>query len=78
MRSIFGEMNSLACFTKMYVFSFGITPGQILNLHPQVWEKYGIDGIIAPVQAIPQLPHGYVYYCCLLYLDKLIVGLQRV
>ncbi|KXN86624.1 Fatty acid amide hydrolase 1 [Leucoagaricus sp. SymC.cos] len=28
------------------------------NFYQQVWEKYGIDGIIAPVQALPQLPHG--------------------
>jgi hypothetical protein len=27
----------------------------------QVWdEKLGLDGIIAPVHAVPQLPHGYV------------------
>ena len=26
----------------------------------QVWDKYGFDGIIAPVQALPQLPHGYI------------------
>jgi hypothetical protein len=34
----------------------------------QVWEKYGLDGVIAPVQAIPQLPHGSVRHRCLLYL----------
>ncbi|KAF9453524.1 amidase signature enzyme [Macrolepiota fuliginosa MF-IS2] len=28
------------------------------NFYKEVWEKYGIDGIIAPVQPIPQLPHG--------------------
>lgn len=26
----------------------------------QVWDKCNFDGIIAPVQAVPQLPHGYV------------------
>ncbi|KAG6890091.1 hypothetical protein C0995_012040 [Termitomyces sp. Mi166 len=25
----------------------------------RVWNKYGFDAIIAPVQAVPQLPHGY-------------------
>jgi len=24
----------------------------------QVWEKHEFDSIIAPVQALPQLPHG--------------------
>ncbi|KAG5647829.1 hypothetical protein DXG03_007753 [Asterophora parasitica] len=24
----------------------------------EVWDKHGFDGIIAPVQALPQLPHG--------------------
>jgi len=28
------------------------------NFYEEVWGKYGIDGIIAPVQAVPQLPHG--------------------
>lgn len=28
------------------------------NFYKEVWEKYAIDGIISPVQAIPQLPHG--------------------
>lgn len=25
---------------------------------PQVWDKMQFDGIIAPVQALPTLPHG--------------------
>ncbi|EKM81874.1 hypothetical protein AGABI1DRAFT_112104 [Agaricus bisporus var. burnettii JB137-S8] len=28
------------------------------TFYKDVWEKYNIDGILAPVQAIPQLPHG--------------------
>lgn len=24
----------------------------------QVWDKYGFDGIIAPVQSLPTIPHG--------------------
>jgi hypothetical protein len=24
----------------------------------QVWDKYGFDGIIAPVQSLPVIPHG--------------------
>ncbi|KAG5634768.1 hypothetical protein H0H81_000838 [Sphagnurus paluster] len=30
----------------------------IKNFHEKVWNKYNLDGIIAPVQAVPQLPHG--------------------
>ncbi|KAF5383525.1 hypothetical protein D9615_003592 [Tricholomella constricta] len=30
----------------------------IKSFHKQVWEKHSLDGIIAPVQAMPQLPHG--------------------
>ena len=26
----------------------------------QVWEKYELDAIVCPTQAVPQLPHGYV------------------
>ncbi|KAG6869233.1 hypothetical protein C0993_009097 [Termitomyces sp. T159_Od127] len=32
----------------------------IKTFYHEVWNKYGFDGIIAPVQAVPQLPHGYV------------------
>lgn len=27
----------------------------------QVWNKHNFDGIIAPVQAVPQVPHGSVH-----------------
>lgn len=30
----------------------------IRHFHETVWEKYEFDSIIAPVQALPQLPHG--------------------
>ncbi|KAG6821457.1 hypothetical protein H0H93_010181 [Arthromyces matolae] len=30
----------------------------IKKFHDEVWRKYGFDGIIAPTQALPQLPHG--------------------
>ncbi|KAF8903595.1 amidase signature domain-containing protein [Mucidula mucida] len=29
-----------------------------LDFRKKVWDQYGFDGIIAPVQAMPQLPHG--------------------
>ncbi|KAF8239357.1 amidase [Tricholoma matsutake] len=32
--------------------------GFIRSFHEQVWDKCNFDGIIAPVQAVPQLPHG--------------------
>jgi len=28
------------------------------QFYTEVWDKHGLDGIIAPVQAIPQAPHG--------------------
>ncbi|PPQ63300.1 hypothetical protein CVT24_006745 [Panaeolus cyanescens] len=28
------------------------------KFYEKVWDKYNFDGIIAPVQALPQLPHG--------------------
>ncbi|RDB20927.1 putative amidase PB8B6.03 [Hypsizygus marmoreus] len=30
----------------------------IKTFHRHVWDKHSLDGIIAPVQALPQLPHG--------------------
>lgn len=30
----------------------------VKNFDEEVWDKFEIDGIIAPVQALPQLPHG--------------------
>ncbi|KAJ2923905.1 hypothetical protein H1R20_g13191, partial [Candolleomyces eurysporus] len=30
----------------------------IRDWYSQVWDKYSLDGIIGPVQAVPQLPHG--------------------
>jgi hypothetical protein len=36
--------------------------------YDKVWHANDLDTIIAPVQAIPQLPHGYVYtfHCTLI------------
>ncbi|KAG6813163.1 hypothetical protein H0H92_013570 [Tricholoma furcatifolium] len=33
----------------------------IKMFHTEVWNKYGFDGVIAPVQAVPQLPNGGCY-----------------
>ncbi|KAF9054357.1 amidase [Panaeolus papilionaceus] len=30
----------------------------VKRFYEHVWDKYNFDGIIAPVQALPQLPHG--------------------
>ncbi|KAJ7591264.1 amidase [Mycena floridula] len=29
-----------------------------IKFYEEVWNKYGFDGIIAPTQALPQIPHG--------------------
>jgi hypothetical protein len=59
------EMPSLATSMKRYANTYAhvadLHISTILTLCSQVWEKYGIDGIIAPVQAVPQLPHGWVF-----------------
>ncbi|KAG2353408.1 amidase signature domain-containing protein [Suillus spraguei] len=34
--------------------------------YEQVWDKYGFDGIIAPVQSLPVIPHGGATYLSVL------------
>ncbi|KAI8996557.1 amidase signature enzyme [Trametes punicea] len=41
----------------------------------EVWDKYGFDGIIAPVLAMPGLPHGSVQYLSMLACMDLIYNL---
>jgi len=40
-----------------------------------VWEKYGFDAIICPVQAVPQLPHGGCDNFSLLALGTLVYNI---
>jgi hypothetical protein len=34
------------------------------EFYAEVWDKYGFDGIIAPVQVTPAIPNGYVNLIC--------------
>ncbi|KAG1736566.1 amidase signature domain-containing protein [Suillus lakei] len=34
----------------------------VVAWYEQVWDKYGFDGIIAPVQSLPVIPHGGTTY----------------
>jgi hypothetical protein len=69
-----GEYTEFVAQRNDFIRSFDEQVCQLLGtqkhyLHRtfQVWNKYGFDGIIAPVQALPQLPHGYVTMSWLSY-----------
>jgi len=61
-----GEYTEIVAQRNEFIRSFHEQVCQVLETQKyaltnfQVWNKYGFDGIIAPVQALPQLPHGCV------------------
>jgi hypothetical protein len=32
------------------------------RMKSEIWDKHGLDAVIAPVQAMPTIPHGYVVH----------------
>ncbi len=49
-------------FSRMFYREVGVVAPYEMRVHMggQVWDKHGLDGIVAPVLALPALPHGYV------------------
>ncbi|KAJ8588246.1 amidase signature enzyme [Rhizopogon salebrosus TDB-379] len=62
--SLFSRFFALARVKSVFEFTrFTDKRTQVCTAwYEEVWDKYGFDGIIAPVQALPGLPHGGCAY----------------
>ncbi|OAX39499.1 amidase signature enzyme [Rhizopogon vinicolor AM-OR11-026] len=62
--SLFSSVFSLARVKSVFEFTtFTDKRNQVATAwYEEIWDKYGFDGIIAPVQSLPALPHGGCAY----------------